>query len=104
MNLSTSGWNAFVQAQPLDPLSIIASCQLGGATGVWERSLTFLQSRWGTNTVGYTGNNTTLISLNGTDATTITFAQQWTVQTKMVNVGANINGAVSKIGFVKAGP
>ena len=104
MNLSTTGWNSFVQAQPIDPLSIIANCSLGGIPGVWERSTNFFQTSWGTNSVGFTGNNTNLVSLNTTDATTVAFATQWAVQTKMVNIAAAINSAVSKIGFVKAGP
>jgi hypothetical protein len=104
MNLSTTGWNSFVQAQPIDPLSIISNCILGGTNGVWERSTNFLQASWGTNTVAFTGNNTTVISLNNTDATTVTQAIQWVVRTKMVNVGAAINSTVSKIAFVKAGP
>ncbi len=103
MDLSTTGWNSLSQAQPIDPLSIIANCSLGGAAGVWERSTTFLQPRLGTNTVAYTGNNTTLVTLNPTDASTIAWAAQWDVQTKMVNVGASINAAISKVAFIKAG-
>lgn len=104
MNLSTSGWNSFVQAQPLDPLSIIANCALGGAIGIWQRSTNFLQASWGSNTVAFTGNSTTLTSLDTTDASTIALAAQWVTQTKMVNVGAGVNPSVSKIGFIKAGP
>jgi hypothetical protein len=104
MNLSVNGWNAFGQAQPLDPLSIISLCQLGAVPGVWERSTNFLQTSWGTNTVAYTGNNTGVTSLNTTDATTVVQAEQWVLQTRMVNVASLINPAVSKIAFVHAGP
>ncbi len=103
MNLSTTGWNAFVQAQPIDPLSVIASCQIGPVPGVWERSTNFLQPGWGTNSLAYTGNNTTMVSLNTTDATTVAFAAQWVVQTRMVNVGAGISPTIAKVAFVKAG-
>jgi hypothetical protein len=103
MNLSTTGWNAFSAALPIDPLTIISNCQIGATPGVWQRSTNFLQTSWGTNTVGFTGNIATVISLNPTDASTTAWAAQWVVQTKMVNVGAAINPAVSKIAFAKAG-
>jgi hypothetical protein len=103
MNLSATGWNSFVQSQPIDPLSVISSCAIGANPGIWERSTNFLQTSWGTNTVGFTGNNTGMISLNTTDATTVAFASQWVLQTRMVNVAPGINSTVSKILFVKAG-
>ena len=102
MNISSTGWNSLVQAQPIDPLSIISQCTLGAAAGVWKRSTTFLQNTWGTNSVAFTG-TATMSSLNTTDAATIAWAQQWVVQTGMVNVGAAINSAISKAGFGKAG-
>jgi hypothetical protein len=104
MNLSVNGWNSLVQAQPLDPLSIISNCLLGATVGVWTRSTTFLQASWGTNTIAYSGNNTTVLSLDTTDQTTVVQAAQFVVKTKMVNVGASINPAVEKVAFVKAGP
>lgn len=103
MNLSTTGWNALTQAQPIDPLNVIANCAIGATQGVWSRSTNFLQSTWGTNSLAFTGNNTTVISLNSTDAGTVADAAQWVVRTKMVNVSANINPSMSKVGFVRAG-
>ncbi len=102
MNIITAGWRAFPGTQPIDPLSVILNCSLGAAQGVWQMSTNFLQSSWGTNSIAYTGNNTTLVSLDTTDATTVVQAAQWVVQTKMVNVAASINPAVAKIAFTKA--
>jgi hypothetical protein len=79
MNISTTGWNAFLAAQPIDPLSIIASVNLGASAGTYKRSTTFLQPSWGTNTVGFTGNNSNMTSLNTTDASTIAWAAQWLI-------------------------
>ncbi len=104
MNLSVNGWNALTAAQPIDPLSIISNCVFAGTVGAWTRSTSFLQSSWGTNTIAFTGNNTTMVSLDTTDSTTVVQAAQWVVQTKMVNIGASINPSVEKIAFAKAGP
>jgi hypothetical protein len=104
MNLSVNGWNSLIQAQPIDPLSVISNCILLATTGVWQRSTNFLQTSWGTNTVAFTGNNTTVSTLNPSDATTIAQAAQWVVRTKMTDAGASINSSVGKIAFAKAGP
>ena len=103
MNLSTTGWNSFVQAQPIDPLSIISNCLFGATAGIWTRSTTVLQSSYGTNTLAYTGNNTTVLSLDTTDQTTVVQAAQFVTRTKMVNVAASINPAVGKIAYCRAG-
>lgn len=103
MNLSVTGWNSLVQAQPIDPLSAIANCILGATVGIWKRSTTFLEATWGTNTVAFSGANTTVISLDTTDQTTVVQAAQFVVRTKMVNIGASINSSVNKIAFCKAG-
>jgi len=62
MNLLTTGWNSLVAAQPIDPLSVISNVALTGVIGTWQRSTNFLQSSWGTNTVGFTGNIATVVS------------------------------------------
>jgi hypothetical protein len=104
MNISTTGWNDLLAVQPIDPRNIIANVTLGGTQGVYKRSTTCLQASWGTNSVAYTGNNTTMVSLNPTDAASMAWAAQWVVQTKMVDVAASINPAVNKLAFTKAGP
>ena len=102
MNISVTGWNNLIDAEPLDPRAIIANVSLGASTTTFKRSTSFLQSSWGTNTVGFTG-NANLQTLNPTEASTIAYASQWTLATKMVNTGASINGAVGKLVFAKAG-
>jgi hypothetical protein len=101
--ISSQGWNDLQGAAPLDPRSILATAQLGVTVSVFKRSTTFLQSTWGTNPAAFTGNNTTLISLDNTDAKTQIAAIQWAFKTKMVNVGAAVNSTMSKVGFARAG-
>lgn len=103
MNLQTTGWNALLASQPINPLNAIANCALSAATGVYKRSTTFLQTSWGSNTVAFTGVGT-LVSLNSTDASTVAYASQWVTKTKMANSGASLSSTVSKLVFVKAGP
>ena len=62
-----------------------------------------LQTSWGTSPLAFTGNNTALASNDGTDASTIVDAQQWTFNHQMVNVGANIPPSMSKVIYLRAG-
>jgi len=71
--------------------------------GVYTRSTNFLQASWGTNPLVFTGNNTQVISLNPTDASTQADAAQWTLNHQMVNVAANIPTALNKVVFLRAG-
>jgi hypothetical protein len=103
MNLQTTGWNALLASQPIDPLNAIANCSLGATAGAYKRSTTFLQAAWGANAVAFTG-VAGLISLNTTDASTVAWASQWVTQTKMADAAASINSSISKVAFVKAGP
>ena len=84
MNIFTPSWSDFQYAQPLDPRSIISFCSLGTTQGVFKRSMTFQQPAWGTNTLAFTGNNSSLVSLDTTDAQTTVYAQQWTFAHKMM--------------------
>jgi hypothetical protein len=100
MNLQATGWNALVAAQPIDPLQVIASCQLSGAIGVYTRSTTFLQGALGTNTLKFSGNSS-VVALDTTDASQQILATQWALKTKMTT--SLSNSPVGKIAFVKAG-
>ena len=103
MNIQSMSWQDWAVAQPLDPRSIIANATLGAVAGSFSRSMTFLQTSWGTNTVAFTGNNSQLLSLDITDAATVANAAQWTFSHRMAIAGASVNPSVGKVAFCKAG-
>ena len=102
MNISVQSWQDFINAQPLDIKSIVANAFFGGQ-GTFKRSTTFLQAGWVNSPYLYTGNNTTLVSLDGTDASTTTDAAQWAFSHQMVNTAAALPLSLRKVAFLRAG-
>jgi hypothetical protein len=103
MNIAVQSWQDLQIAMPVDPKSIIANASLVVTQGIYTRSTTFLEAAWAASPLAFTGNNTQLITLNGTDASTIADAAQWTLNHQMVNVAANIPTSLNKLVFLRAG-
>lgn len=95
-------WYDIQVMPPLDPRMILLNAGFGSPSGIFARSTTFLQASFGTNVFAFTGNNTQVVSLDGTDAATGLEAQQWTFSHQMVNVGASIPPPLRKVVFMKA--
>jgi hypothetical protein len=103
MNISAQSWQDLQVANTLDPKSIILFAALGVNTGTFSRSTNILQSSWGASPLAFTGNNTSVVSTDTTDASTSVDAAQWTFTHQMVNAGANIPPSMSKLIFLRAG-
>lgn len=103
MNINVQGWQNLQVATPIDPKSVILNAAMNFTQGIFTRSINFLEAAWSASPLAFTGNNNKLNSLNGTDASTVAEAIQWTFDHQMVNVAANIPTAMNKLIFARAG-
>jgi len=103
MNIQSQSWQDLQIANPLDPKSIIPYATLGTNAGAFSRSTNILQSAWVASPLVFTGNNTSVVSTDTTDQSTVVDAAQWTFTHQMVNVAANIPPSMSKVVFMRAG-
>ncbi len=103
MNIQTQSWADLQVAQPIDPKSVIMGVSLGANAGSFTRSTNALQAAWVAPVANYTGSNTKVNSWDTTDAATGQDAIQWTFNHQMVNVAANIPGALNNVAFLRAG-